>query len=220
MQEEEPRLLSFHFWNQRGRAVDVFAKSSAGGVVDLMYATDVYAALVKSVNLDVPTTRVFRPSSTIRRCIVIVVNNQTAYMATATAEFPCRVALAFVQAATKLMATHSAARPHVLTKHIRDAMEWYSSKDADVIRSIRSDADETKDILHDCIERLLQRSELLENMEQKTQNLQDQAARMVRLSDRLSWKEYWKAKRCAILGGAAAVIVVGASIAAAATSLA
>lgn len=101
-------------------------------------------------------------------------------------------------------------------QHIKERMEYYSDEKVDKISQIEKDIDDTKNIMKDNLQILLERHEKIEMLEQQADNLQKKSDEMFKSSKDLHWKEYWKNKKCIIIGGSAtalaAVLVVAGII--------
>jgi hypothetical protein len=166
-----------------------------------------------SLHLDysVDKTRTFKRSPLIDdQIITLIISKGLAFVAVSEPSLRLRIVLAFLCEMMLLDQTCTVSR---IRKHIKERMEFYSSNpDADKIRAILSDVEKTKETLHACIEKLLERNERLEILSQKCDVLEEKAAVMLTVSKKLNWREYWKVKKCIIIGGGIAFISTAAII--------
>jgi hypothetical protein len=194
---------------------------------------EVLTRIAQNIDFQVNATRVFRESPLVGdKSLVIIVRNHKAYIATFSPQLSIRIAIAYLLEMIQSFEIDPKLHPggeknkkrnSEVYKHMRilmeDRMYFYSyDPEADKFRSIFKDVDDTKLVLHDCIEKLLERTQKTEILEEKTILLSNQASKMKLLATELSWKEYWKTKKCAIIGGATAVltttVVIGGVVAA------
>lgn len=86
-------------------------------------------------------------------------------------------------------------------------MEWYSKSDS--ISKMRSQVDEVKDVMTQNIERVLERGERLDDLVDKTEDLEASAAAFQKTATRIRRKYWWKnAKMMCILISVGVVIVI------------
>ena len=174
---------------------------------------EILQAIIDNIDFNGNNTRIFKESSYLNnQVLIMIIRDKKAYLAVVSPDISIRIVLSFLVETSQLLSTYQSptSRQIKLINHtFNDRRIFYCyDPEADKLRGILKDVDETKLILHDCIEKLLQRSEYLEIIEQKSTKLEQQAEQMRRFSRKLSWKEYWKAKKCMIIGGSAAALTL------------
>eukprot|EP00010_Vexillifera_abyssalis_P007513 CAMPEP_0201548408 /NCGR_PEP_ID=MMETSP0173_2-20130828/4942_1 /ASSEMBLY_ACC=CAM_ASM_000268 /TAXON_ID=218659 /ORGANISM="Vexillifera sp., Strain DIVA3 564/2" /LENGTH=214 /DNA_ID=CAMNT_0047957781 /DNA_START=48 /DNA_END=692 /DNA_ORIENTATION=+ len=107
-----------------------------------------------------------------------LVEDEVAFLTAATDGFPQRICFAFLERVKNEFFEKYAgtARWRNYRDFVKKEMEFFNSNpDADKIRGLRTKVQEVTDVMKDNIERVLERGERLEDLEQRSEALQDSA---------------------------------------------
>ncbi|KAK3090721.1 hypothetical protein FSP39_014088 [Pinctada imbricata] len=148
-----------------------------------------------------------------------VIENGMIYMCAANPDFAKRQAYAFLaeikrkfQSGTLAMQAVSAG-PHEMDSEFSfvfsQNMEKFSKPGAgDNVSALRSQVDEVKDVMTQNIERVLERGERLENLIDKTEELESSAATFQKTAKRIQRKYWWSNLKMKIILGVVVFVIL------------
>eukprot|EP00339_Tiarina_fusa_P014686 CAMPEP_0117042060 /NCGR_PEP_ID=MMETSP0472-20121206/29319_1 /TAXON_ID=693140 ORGANISM="Tiarina fusus, Strain LIS" /NCGR_SAMPLE_ID=MMETSP0472 /ASSEMBLY_ACC=CAM_ASM_000603 /LENGTH=216 /DNA_ID=CAMNT_0004753209 /DNA_START=1 /DNA_END=648 /DNA_ORIENTATION=- len=141
----------------------------------------VIQSLVTSIDFQIDQKRSFGAApQTKGHTIQYLVDDEVAFISSATSEFPHRICFKFLQAISSEYKTHgdlsSTSGQRQISKFLAEKMKFYSEDSSvDQIRQLNSQVSEVKNIMHSNIESVLARGDSLDNIMTKAEALEDKS---------------------------------------------
>eukprot|EP01102_Stenamoeba_stenopodia_P017941 TRINITY_DN650_c0_g1_i5.p1 TRINITY_DN650_c0_g1~~TRINITY_DN650_c0_g1_i5.p1 ORF type:complete len:221 (-),score=39.17 TRINITY_DN650_c0_g1_i5:45-707(-) len=203
--EQRPQIVYVAIVDRNGPLVQVGPLAS--------HMKTVIGGIIEKMNFTLNIKKQFKPAqSTQGHTLQYIIEGGYGFISCAEPGLQHRVCMALLEdVKTEWQANQSKSNmKHYMAKR----MDFYSNDpSADKIREIMSDVNDVKQIMHENLERVIQRGELLEVMEERSSELEKKTAMWEKSSKWLRWKELKKSYKCMMIGGCICCLVIFLSIA-------
>ena len=158
---------------------------------DFLDINPIIQSLVTQIDFQVDQKRSFGAHlRTKGHTIQYLVENEVAFISSATSEFPHRICFKFLAALAAEYTTvgdlSSPQGQRQLTNFIKDRMHFFSTDPSvDTLRHINNQVNEVKNIMHSNIESVLQRGDSLDNIMSKAESLEDKSVQFHKRAKKL-----------------------------------